>query len=237
MRNWNFLNPTPLTEDINKTKNWLIKEYQESGEGFYKNWEIILNDIESKNFATINFGRQLVGFITWLDLCCYRQINIMSIKPELRMNGWGRRFLKEFERFTLENNLYAIKLFCSPKESKYFWKKLNFIEFPSGLNEPDLTYYKPLIGHLNSHSGIPSNRLQLWNKESHEVKQCSPSWTWDIDKISPKKSIIHPCNGNWKIKWTKNSRIKYEGEVKSFERYLASKIDFPPFIIIKALNN
>lgn len=114
---------------------------------------------------------------------------------------------------------------------------MNFIKFPSGVNTASkLTYFKPLIKTQPfTEVDNASNKLELWNIEAHRKNDFKPKWTWKIksEKNLLEFPIIHPCNGDWNLKWTKNGEVIKEHQVKRFD--LKNKIDYCPFLVIKEL--
>lgn len=111
---------------------------------------------------------------------------------------------------------------------------MNFIKFPErGYSEPALTYYIPLIDiNVSSETNISLfNKLELWDLEPFQVGQQKPKWTWSIGENA--KSIIQPCNSNWKLRLTKDGKIIKDDKIKYFDRN--EEIEVGPFLYIKSI--
>ena len=134
----------------------------------------------------------------------------------------------------------AIKLFCAPRTSEGFWKKMNFTKFPDrGYTESDLIYFKPLVKtQKSSFSKYIKNKIELWNREPYEIQGHGPAWVWKIEfeKGTNKllKPILHPCNVNWNLRWTENGEIIKEDKIKYFDQD-NNRIEYTPFLYIKEL--
>jgi hypothetical protein len=227
-----------ITENqLNEIKIWLKSELDESinDSGFYYNWDIIEKAKNENEVFIIKNETEVIGFLVWTAKEIYVEIDIFEIKPSHRKNGIGAHFFNEVCKYWRKNNYSAVKLFCEPKESEKFWKKMNFIRFPDiRYSIPKLTYYKPLIKVNETTTEIDSqNKLELWNVEPHDVRNNSPKWSWNIDteNFIP---ILNPCNSNWYIRWTKNGQIVNENKVKRFSKNV--EIEFGNFIYIRQLN-
>lgn len=229
------INSKPSKTDLSAIEKWLQRELEETGEGFYVNWNVIEKAFYDNNLITLNYQNSSIGFVTFYESDIHIEIGIFVIEPNHRGKGMGKIFYEKIaEYFKLENYL-ALKLFCSPPDSEVFWKRMGFIEYPDiGYGKHRLTYYKPLIKTQKlSTNKNQNNKLELWDCEPHQIKDTQPTWTWDldIDNNSPTLPIIQPCNDNWNLRWCKNGEVKQEDKVK----YFASNrkiIHYPPFLYI-----
>ncbi len=229
------LNTSPSNTELALLENWLLDEYELENEGFYCNWNLIVDSYHQNQLATFCIKGEPIGFITWHDGEIHRNVNIMSIHPNYRRKGLGRNLFTEFEKLTRQKGFVAIKLFCSPRDSEHFWRKMSFIQFPNcGYSEPSLTLFKTLIEVTPSILGNPMNKLELWDLEPYQIRNSRPRWTWDLLELSISKPILQACNNNWNLKWTSNGKVLEEGKVKYFQRN-RSKINYPPFLYIKEL--
>lgn len=231
------LKTSPTKTDFEKVKKWLIDEYKTLNEGFYCNWSIIEKAFGNGNFVTIDLGGMPVGFIVWKKGEIYAEIDILEIKPDQRGKGIGNYFINEFSEFLRFQEIVAIKLFCSPRESERFWKKLGFTKFPErGYSESDLTYYKPLIEVLSNSNVDTEHKIELWNVDPYQIKDKLPKWTWCVELSEGKlrKPILQPCNCNWNLRWTKKGTIIKENKIKYFNSD-ENRIEFSPFLYIDKL--
>ena len=232
------INKTPTQFDLNEIEKWLIEEDKTFDEGFYCNWSIIEKAFSKKEFVTLNFKDRPIGFLVWSSGDIYAEIDILEIKPEHRKRGVGKVFFEMISEYFKQKGFLVIKLFCSPRESEKFWKKMGFMKFPDrGYSESDLTYFKPLIKvQTTSRDGHTKNKLELWDVDPFQKKKNLPKWTWNVDIIDNKLKlpIIHPCNCNWNLKWTSNGKTIREDKVKYFGAE-NNRIEYSPFLYINEL--
>ncbi len=204
-------------KQLEEIKVWLIEEDKKTNQGFYCNWNIIETSFNRNLFFTFEFEEKIIGFLCWTDFDSYIGIDIMEIHPEFRNKKFGREFYKKAEKYFQSKKYKAIKLFCAPKESEHFWKKMEFRKFPNrGCSEPELTYYKPLIELNEPVIEGCDNKLELWNLEPYQIKEQKANWIWNIKNNN--KPILQPCNPNWNLRLTLEGKVINEDKVKYFSR-------------------
>jgi len=230
---------SPNQSDLKEIENWLIDEKNKSNEGFYSNWTIIENAFNNKKLITVKHNNLPIGFLVWSKGEIYAEIDILEIKPNLRNKGIGEKFFNQISNHFTSEGFLALKLFCSPRESEKFWKKMNFVKFPiRRYSESDLTYYKPLIDVLRcTETNDYLNKIELWNVEPNRIKNNEPEWTWKVESETNKLMlpIIQPCDCNWNLRWTKNGKMIREDKVKYFA-LKNNRIDYSPFLYINELS-
>lgn len=228
----------PTKTQLDEIHFWLKDEYDKTHQGFYCNWSIIVEAFEKDRLITFQSYNKAVGFVVWRAGEVHIDIDIMEIAPHLRHQGIGRTFESYVSLYFKEAGFIALKLFCEPRESENFWRKLGFIKFPErGYSISDLTFYKPLKSCLEpvSESSFP-NRIELWNCDPYEKNKYPPNWIWEIkNNLNP---ILHPVNCNWNLRVIINNNLFTEDKVK----YVGEKkweIDHSPFLYIRksVLNN
>ena len=232
------INITPTQSDLAKIEEWLIDEERELNEGFYCNWNIIKKTFNSGELITLNLKEKPIGFLVWSKGEIYAEIDILEIKPDYRKNGIGKVFFEQISDYFKQKGFLVIKLFCSPRESEKFWKKMGFIKFPDrGYSESDLTYFKPLIKTQSTSANQKTeNKIELWDVEPYQKNSSQPKWTWNVELSDDKLEfpIIQACNCNWNLKWTKNGEIVKEEKVKYFDSK-KNRVDFSPFLHIEKI--
>jgi hypothetical protein len=222
--------------ELTEINIWLKSEVEESenNTGFFHNWNKIEKAKNEKKIFIIKNETDVLGLLVWSSNEICVEIDIFEIKPSYRKNGIGGHFFYKVCKYWERNNYFVVKLFCEPKESEKFWKKMNFIKFPDiNYSISKLTYYKPLIEiKETTNKNEINNKLELWNVEPHQIKNINPQWTWNIEENNfiP---ILNPCNPNWNIRWTKKGKIINENKVKRFSK--KTKIEFNTFIYISEL--
>jgi hypothetical protein len=232
------INLTPTIEDLNVIEKWLKKERNKYKTGFYCNWNIIEKSFKSNRLISLEFNSDVIGFLIYSVGDIYIEIDIMEVCLDYRKNGFGKIFFEKFEDVLKKQNVLAIKLFCEPRKSEFFWRKMGFIKFPQrGYSESDLTFYKPII-EVKTTTENPNNlnKLELWDVEPYQATNVGPRWSWDIELKNGKllKPIIQPCNINWNLRWTNNGKIVREDKVKYFSDS-DNTIEFSPFMYVKQL--
>lgn len=231
------LNRSPTKSDFEKIEKWLLDEHNSLNEGFYCNWITIEKAYSNKKFVTIDLSGEPVGFIVWKKTERTAEISILEIKPDLRGKGFGKHFYNQFSEYLKLQKIVAITLFCSPRESEKFWKKLGFIKFSeTGFSESDLTHYKPLIEVLTFSNSSTEHKIELWDVEPDQAENKLPKWTWYVELSAGRlrKPIIQSCNCNWNLRWSKNGTVIKEGKIKYFSSN-ENRIEFSPFLYIEKL--
>lgn len=214
--------------ELLEIKIWLGNEAANNS-GFYHNWNIIEKAKLDNQLFIIKDQSCVIGFLVWSNREIYAEIDIFEIIPSHRKKGIGEYFFNEVCKYWNENNFCVLLLFCEPKESEKFWKKMNFIKFPDTIQSlHKLTYYKPLIQINNSNTEIDMyNKLELWDVEPHLVNDTNPQWYWNIS-VENFLPILAPCESDWNIRLTKNGKVVDENKVKRFSR----NIGHSPFLYI-----
>jgi GNAT superfamily N-acetyltransferase len=232
------INTEPTKSELDKIEKWLIEEDRKSNDGFHCNWQTIEKAFNNKKLVAFNIKETPIGFLVWRENEIYVEIDFFEIQLEHRGKGIGKVFFEKISEYFQLKGFLAIKLHCSPRESEKFWKKMEFRKFPDrGYSDSDLTYFKPLIEIQKvSNNILAMNKVELWDVEPHQIKKNLPKWTWEVKVENDKLAlpIVHPCNCDWNLRWTKNGEIIREGRVKDFDSN-ESSICYSPFLYIKEL--
>lgn len=229
---------SPSQSDLLEIETWLVEEYNRTHEGFYCNWTIILDAFQNKELVVLSFKEKAIGFVVWSNNDFYVEIDIFVVSPKCREKGIGRIFYDAVSQFFKEEGFLVIKLFCEPRESEKFWKKLGLMKFPDrGYTESDLIYYDTLIDTQSaSINGDLGNKIELWNVEPYQKDNNTPKWIWYVEtkKDELVLPIIHPCNCDWNLRWTIDGEVIRESKVKYFDTD-ENSVNFVPFLFIKRL--
>ena len=173
-----------------------------------------------------------IGFLVWSRGEIHAEIDVLEIKPDFRNKGIGEFFFKQFSDYLKKNKFLVIDahiLIASIYDCHSGTLHLS--------RAVDLTYFKPLINiQRKSKNRQPGHLIEIWNVEPHLKNNYSPKWTWNIKLnndvlILP---IIHPCNSNWNMRWSKNGETIKEDKVKYFD-IEENRVDYSPFIYIEKL--
>lgn len=221
----------PNMEQLAEIKDFLIEEDKLFQEGFYCNWSIIEKSFNDNLLFVMLLDGKTIGFLAWTNYNNqYLAIDIMEINHQYRNKGLGQLFYDKAEEYFNSKNFIAIKLFCSPKSSEIFWKKMGFTKFPErGYSDPELSYYKSLIQtNVVSDKNNFTEKIELWDLEPYQVIKQPAKWIWNTEE--KKYPILMPCNSNWNLRHTQNGQIIKEGKVKYFNRN--DSIEVGPFLYI-----
>ena len=230
----------PKKEDVEEILNWLKSEqdYINYDLGFYNNKNAILSALDQNKVITLKINDKNIGLVVWSDIEDeIIDIVIFTIHPNFRNQGLGRKFYDSIYRYFEELNFKVLKLFCEPKESESFWKKMGLEKFSEnirGINE--LSYYKILVKTASTKAIVDSEKIELWNVDSIDAIGKSPIKTWYVksSEFHLKEPLIYPCNTDWYLRWSKNGEIIFEDEVINLTDY-EDKYYRRPFLFITDL--
>lgn len=213
-----IINIKPDVQQLNELKGWLKQEFDISREGFFCNWHTIEKSFQKQQLITCTTDDRIVGFVSWTanNDDNYIEIDLFEIHRDFRKLGYGKKLYELVERYFKSEGYMAVILYCKPRESESFWKKMNFIKFPPrGYSESDLYHYKPLI-EVNQYVEVTNkNKLELWDMQLPEINYEKPKWSWEISRDSP--PVLQPCHSDWYLRLTINGNIVKENWVKKFD--------------------
>jgi hypothetical protein len=228
----------PTENQKNEVERWLKLEREETGEGFYCNWNIIDEAFKEKKIATISIGRKAIGFVIWSVRQFSATIDIVEIDRKYRKKGAGRVLITSLLNLLAAKDILAVDLQCSPPSSERVWRKFRFIDFPLGGDGEagsNKWMYKILVPYLKPRFPDNGEVVLLWHSEPHHTNGSSPDIAWSLkfkkntrDLVKP---IIYPASRDWRIKWIRNNEVIKDDKIKYFEK----EIDFGRFIVIRSL--
>lgn len=109
-------------DDLESTLKWLQCEYEEDGEGFWANQNIITKAYEDHELFVLKVDGLSVAALVGGDT----GIDILTVKKEYRGTGLG----KQLAQFAIEkirsNDICVITIRCAPTTSVPFWEQLGF---------------------------------------------------------------------------------------------------------------
>ena len=216
---------SPRKKDVEEVLDWLETEedYVNYGLGFYNNKNIILSSFNQNKVFTLKTGNKNIGLVVWSDNKKeIVDIDIFTIHPNFRNRGFGRYFYNSVYRYFKGLNYKVLKLFCEPKESELFWKKIGLEKIPEAIRDINkLSYFKLLVKTASVEEIIDGEKIELWNVDITEVEENHPIKTWYVNsnEYHLREPLIYPCNPNWYLRWSKNEEIFFEGEVVYLNDY------------------
>ncbi|MFS4482945.1 GNAT family N-acetyltransferase [Hyunsoonleella sp. 2307UL5-6] len=220
------LDINPNQKHITNIENWLSSEWNNTNEGFYCNWEIILVAFKKNNLIVITRDDYPIGFLSYRIHNSILIIDKLEIKPLERRKGYAKELLKQtFEHFITERVLVT-KLYCSPPSSESFWEKIGFNNLPKLQEHADIIYmYKPLVKTLQPEGKANINStISLWNCEPYQINDTLPTWVWNLIFLEDKKTlirpIIFPASANWQLELVLNGKKIITNQVKKLSKHL-----------------
>ena len=218
----NHIEIAPTLQDIKEILVWLKKERDSDilGQGFFNNKDIIMDSFRLGNAIVFKHENKSIGLIVWNESDdILVNIDIFVIDPSFRGKGLGRLFYHEVCNYFVEKGFKAVKLFCEPKTSENFWIKMGLLKLHDcGYTEHELTYYGVLIDVASTIHMNNAEKIELWDVEPYEAMETEPRWTWYIENDEGRLlyPILHPCNCNWNLRWSRNGDVLKEGKIKYF---------------------
>jgi ribosomal protein S18 acetylase RimI-like enzyme len=236
----NYISFSPTQKNLEEIEKWLIEERDVYNEGFYVNWSLIIGFYSRNELAITIVNDKTVGFCCWRKTSEFSgQINIFEINRSFRRQGIGKLFLNELERYFLTKDILVIDLQCEPEASQHFWRKLNFIDVPSGTfywSHKLIHLYKRLIPTLMETSELnKTNYIEIWDSDPIYTKNKESKWKWNLTIPNGRNlelPIIQACERNWRIKLVLDSKVVVDDKIKRFRNI---EIDFGPYAIIREL--
>lgn len=214
-----YLETRPNRNDIDEVMIWLKREYELTGEGFYNNRKIIFDALKSNEVFVLKYREKSIGLVIWSGEEILVNIDIFVIDNNYRQLGYGRIFFDAITNYLYDNDYKVIKLFCEPKSSEIFWKRLGFEKMHNcGYFEHELTYYKTIVRTASTVYIKGLDVVELWDVEPYMAEGLHSKWKWYVDVRNGKLTypIISPCNYDWKLSWSRNGTVVKEDKVKYF---------------------
>lgn len=211
----------PTEKNLYEIRSWI--DYPESNISTiydcYKNNTLIV--------ATINDIAIAYYALYMNDVSVF--ISLAEVRTNLRGNGIGKLVLKEIENDLQHTKYKALYLYCSPKESQFYWKKQGFDYYPenSKKNRSDKVKMFKLINpvlQINPEiSREMEEYLEVWNDRSNYVENKEPNWKWKIEYSNIESRILKTPfvffgDRHWKIRWSKGCTVLKECDYKYFDR-------------------
>ncbi|MFV0467218.1 MAG: GNAT family N-acetyltransferase [Lachnospiraceae bacterium] len=215
----NIIEIAPKNQDIDEILIWLKSERDSNVAGFYHNRNVIYESFESGNAIVFKHEEKNIGMVIWHEDEIRVDIDIFVIHPYYQGQGYGRLFYKAISEYFSTKGFKAVKLFCEPRSSERFWRKMGLSKFPDcGLTEHELTYYGILVDTASKTYIKNADKIELWDVEPYEAEGKEPKWTWYIETQNEVLlyPIIQPCNCNWNLRWSRNGQVITEEKVKYF---------------------
>lgn len=157
--------------------DWLRREYENDGDGFYGNREIIRRAHEEGALTVLVEDDEVVAFMVG-DASSW---DILEVRPDRRGSGHGNMLAQHYIEEARRRGVCVLKIQCSPRTSIPFWKKMGFTMFPFNEETQDRAY---LV--LDRSFSLPNDRTPVnvsiafypeskrWDQKIEPVIACSP---------------------------------------------------------------
>lgn len=210
----------PTKSDLRRILAWLKKEYEEQGEGFYCNRDIVEAGFEDHHLVCGRLGGQPVTFLVWSGGQRVVEVSIMVTRPEQRGGGIGSTLVRSaFSYLRNTKGILALHLECTPSTSEPFWRKHEFINFPSVCMSyrSGVELYRTLPEDAPSIAGLRAV-LEIWHKPIYEVGEGEPADATRLLPLTGTKKFIRKVAilalPDWKARLTFPDTDSIEGKVK-----------------------
>jgi len=231
-------NLNPTIKHLANIERWLKEEWENTYNGFYSNWHMIPEAFAEKRLSVITKNDYAIGFIVYRLNDLTATIDIAEIMPTQRKKGYATKLVDATIEFFKSKGVLAVELFCSPKSSESFWKRIGFLTFPDIPHLNNLYLYKPIVETLeSSEKEIAESTIKIWDCEPYQVEDKSPKWIWNLsfsqDNRTLSKPIVFPAYRDWQIELTKSDEVIITDKIKYCEIDLA---DYGKFLIIRKVD-
>jgi predicted GNAT family acetyltransferase len=216
------LEKKPNKTHIREIESWLIEEYNQTGMGFYHNWETIINGLSKGQVFCLLENNKAIGFILWRGSEKVITIDIATIKIDKRGKGLGRQMIKLFYDSFKFSDYMVIDLQCSPESSEKFWSSIGFKKYKIYSRQNTVKMFGLLSNTLKctEQAFLASPSIELWDVEPFESDRVEPHWCWNVDMPTDSgklfSAIIQPCNPDWRMRYVKSNGEIIDDKIKYF---------------------
>lgn len=124
------LDPTfraATARDLAAIKVWLREEREQTGEGFFCNWNVIADLFEKHEVFVVDAAGDPVAFLANEGA----HHLIAEVRPDQRGRGYGRMIAEAMVEQSTAKGLSVIEIDCAPETSVPFWTRMGFTPVPS----------------------------------------------------------------------------------------------------------
>lgn len=177
----------PTSEHMGQIREWLKKEADELGGGFWCNINIIERLFQAGNIVCVVREGEAIGFAVWDASDFVAEIVIVEVIPVHRQEGLGKKLVVHVKELLRDQGVWVIEGECKPHASLEFWQHMGFERNPHDKNgNPCISL--PLIESLacstSSNADTELPRLSLWASEPGARDGCDPACIFDLPQAS-----------------------------------------------------
>jgi GNAT superfamily N-acetyltransferase len=109
--------------DLPVIHDWLKREYDQEGEGFYVNFNLIADAHQEGRLIVLRKDGEAVA-CQWGALI---QPGILVVRPDQRGHGYGRALVEyRIQQALLDDEVCVLRIECNPPSSIPFWEQMGF---------------------------------------------------------------------------------------------------------------
>lgn len=217
-------NPSP--NHLEQIFEWLKIEFNDTGRGFWKHHSEIKRFYEERTLTIIELNEIVIGFAGYDktgETYTFIKLALFVIRTDFRKKGLGRLFYGMLENYFFKINIIAVNLYCCPRESRYFWKKMGFEPYPSAYEicqsteDNEFNYFKVLIQTEKNRNSRKGKILDYFPCDITFVKHYNlkPYYSFEISK--KKYPICFPAVYDCSLRLSENELVIEERIVKYFK--------------------
>jgi len=225
---------SPNINHLSSIKVWLEDEDEETGQGFYSNWDVIEKAYQNQQMLVLAKDSEPIAFLIYRFEELTARLEITEVAPKFRKSGYGRMIVDDFMKMAHKQGSLAVDLYCSPEESQEFWESVGFVKFPEMPHQKSKIWmYKPLVETASTiESNTETEVIELWQSSSMR----SADMTWQVERDTGtnmlKQPVVFPVDDNWRLCWRNNNEMFFEDGIKYFRE---GNICYGNFLIIREL--
>jgi len=217
------VNLNPTKKHFSDIEKWLIKEFNETNQGFYCSFDSIISAFSENRLSVITENDYAIGFVVYTITNLSSKIELAEIKPSQRRNGIAKKLVNGTLGFIKSKGVLITHLYCSPENSEQFWKKMGFYNFPKSINYGQIKMYRPILDSLKSinPSSECCDKIQLWETYCSDKENPKYEWKLKFERQSKKliRPVILPVNSDWNISLTLNGNKLVDTIIKRVGSY------------------
>lgn len=208
----------PSLEDVNEIKNWC--EYWSS------NYSTISQSFTDNDLIVAKYKNKIVSYFACRKNKVTIFISLAETKLEFRKKGIAEKILERIIEHYKNTEFKALYLYCSPKESQNYWKKVGFKYCPENYDENKVYMFK-IFGDVmeikDNSEKKPENYIEFWNSDSTSQTE-KAKWFSKLE-FNPEtneltKPILFFGNYHWQINIvcnTLNKKLRFKDFDKTNE--------------------
>ncbi|MCJ2031270.1 GNAT family N-acetyltransferase [Methylobacterium sp. J-043] len=108
--------------DLAAIEAWLREEREQTGGGFFCNWNIIASLFDRQEMFVVDVAGDPVAFLVNDGVAHI----IAEVRPDQRGRGYGRVIAEAMTEQSKARGLSVIEIDCAPETSVSFWAKMGF---------------------------------------------------------------------------------------------------------------